>query len=95
LGRLAQARPGDTVAFRQVTVEEAVEALLEQEALLYALDPEMLAGAPEPVVRALTASGGPLSPALGEADLPRLETRVARASIGGETLAVEILIERD
>ena len=95
LGRLAQARPSDTVSFRQVTVEEAVAALLEQEALLYALDPEMLAGAPEPVVRALTASSGPLSPALREVDLPHLETRVARASIGGETLAVEILIERD
>lgn len=95
LGRLAQARPGDTVMFRQVTVEEAVEALLEQEALLYALDPEMLAEAPEPVVRALTASRDSLSPAIGEAALPRLETRVARASIGGETLAVEILIERD
>ena len=95
LGRLAQAGPGDTVSFRQVTVEEAVTALLEQEALLYALDPELLTDAPEPVVRALSTSSAAPSPALREVDLPRLETRVARASIGGETLAVEILIERD
>ena len=86
LGRLAQARPGDAVTFRQVTSDQAVEALIEQEAILHSLDPDLAAAAPGPVARAIRASSVPA--------LPRLERRVARAAIGGETLEVEILIER-
>lgn len=95
LGRLAQARPGDTIAFRQVTVKEAGQALLEQEAILYSLDPDLLARAPDAVVRALRGSDGTPSPALRETDHPHMEMRVAHATVGGETVAVEILIERD
>ncbi len=86
LGRLAQARPGDAVSFRQVTADQAVEALIEQEAILLSLDPELAAAAPEPVARAMRASAG--------TDRPRLERRVARAKVGGETVEVEFLIER-
>ncbi len=95
LGRLAQARPGDTIAFKQVTMAQANSALLEQEAILYSLDPELLSHAPEEVVRALQASDGAPSPALRETELPRLETRVAQATIEGQTVDVEIMIERD
>ena len=95
LGRLAQARPGDTISFRQVTVAQANSALLEQEAILYSLDPELLSHAPEAVVRALSASDGPPSPALRETELPHLETRVAQATLGGRTVKIEIMIERD
>jgi len=95
LGRLAQARPGDTISFNQVSVAQANSALLEQEAILYSLDPELLSRAPEAVVRALQASDGAPSPALRETELPHLETRVAQATIEGQTVAVEIMIERD
>ena len=95
LGRLAQARPGDTISFKQVTVAQANSALLEQEAILYSLDPDLLSRAPEAVVRALQASDGAPSPALRETELPHLETRVAQATLGDRTLEFEIMIERD
>ena len=85
LGRLAQARPGDAVTFRQVTGDQAVEALIEQEAILHTLDPSLVAAAPEPVVRAIRTAAG--------LDRPRREKRVVRTAIGGETVEVEILIE--
>ena len=95
LGRLAQARPGDTIAFRQVTVAQAATALLEQEALLYSLDPDLFSDASEAVLKALHASDGTPSPALRETYLPHLETRLARATVGGHTFDIEVLIERD
>jgi antagonist of KipI len=95
LGRLAQARPGDTISFKQVSVAQANSALLEQEAILYSLDPDLLTRAPEAVVRALQASEGAPSPALRETELPHLETRVAQATLGDRTLEFEIMIERD
>ncbi|MBM3944904.1 MAG: biotin-dependent carboxyltransferase family protein, partial [SAR202 cluster bacterium] len=45
VGRLAQAAPGDTVTFKQVTVEEAQALLKDAEAVLRSLDPDASSGA--------------------------------------------------
>ena len=94
LGRLAQARPGDAVSFRQVSADEALAALGEQEEILHSMDPDLRWRAPRQLVRSGGRTRPPAPPSRrGTAPAAGFQrTAVARATIGGETLEVEIMI---
>lgn len=85
LGLIAQARPDDNLVFRQVSIEEAENAFIEQESLLYSIDPNLFINASEHFKAKLSQTNSLLKD-------EKLE-RIATAKIKGKTFTFGISIE--
>jgi len=105
LARLAQAVPGQTVAFQAVSVGEAHQALAEIEAILKDIrDQPGTALWPVPRIRVLVdgepfevtdEAGDVVSETEDLGDAARISSRRARASVGSETFEFEVEVQRE
>ena len=103
MDRIAQAAPGDTIAFEAVTLEEAHDALREQQAVLRDLDP---AANSLSVSRLLTVSSGgeafdvvgPNGETVSESSWTgapgSLKSRKAKATVEGHTYEFEMEVQQ-
>tara|TARA_Y100000590_G_scaffold467090_1_gene644705 strand:+ start:7397 stop:8506 length:1110 start_codon:yes stop_codon:yes gene_type:complete len=91
LGLIAQSRPDDNLVFRQVSVKEAESAFLEQESILYSMDPNIFKNASDKVKSTLSKTSSSLSPYL-ENDQNKLDM-TATAKLKGKTFSFGISIE--
>ena len=91
LGFIAQSRPNDNLVFRQVSVKEAEMAFIEQESILYSIDPNLFINASEQFKERLTQTNSSLSEYLKD-ETDKLK-RIATANIRGKTFTFGISIE--
>ena len=91
MGFIAQSRPNDNLVFRQVSVKEAEMAFIEQESILYSIDPNLFINASEQFKERLTQTNSSLSEYLKD-ETDKLK-RIATANIRGKTFTFGISIE--
>ena len=100
LSGLAQALPGQSVSFRQVTVEEAQEALREQESVIRSVArqgqlPKMLISLDDVAFAVETEDGRPITQS-GAISSPSEEVfRSIGVNVGGESYDFRLSVERE